>query len=79
MNTDLYELVSEAKSKSHKLESVIFLFQPKIQKSLFQTKQQEREDLTQELVILIIKIVNRYDVDKTPGFFEFQNKYHKKI
>ncbi|MCZ0874147.1 hypothetical protein [Peribacillus sp. AS_2] len=78
MNKDLYELVSEAKSKPHNLEPIIFLFQPKILKSLFQTKQQEREDLTQELVILIIKIINRYDVDKTPGFFEFQTKYHKK-
>jgi len=60
-------------------ESAIKKLQPKIKKSLYYTKPQNREDLEQELTIKIIECF-RYNVfDKVPGFWEFIESFDEDI
>ncbi|QYY44401.1 hypothetical protein K3F53_01055 [Aneurinibacillus thermoaerophilus] len=46
-------------------------FKPKLKSSLYQTSIGEREDLAQELTLKIIEAIYNYDLEATPGFFEF--------
>lgn len=60
------------------LETVLYLFEPKIRASLRQTSSQEQLDLYQELSIKVIEIVRKYDYNNTYGFWEFTNKLIEK-
>lgn len=53
---------------------ILEMMKPKIKKVLLQTSLQNREDLEQELIELIIKKIKDNSFDDAPGFFEFINK-----
>ncbi|QAS54848.1 helix-turn-helix domain-containing protein [Halobacillus litoralis] len=56
---------------------IIRKVEPKIKKSLKQTLSQDRENLEQELIIKTIKIIQSFDTNQVPGFWEFMNKSEK--
>lgn len=78
MNRSLFTLVKQSKTDNNSLENVIDLFSPKIHRSLQQTKKQFREDLSQELKIKIVNCTRKYDVDKTPGYFQMIDLLERK-
>lgn len=53
------------------IEIIIEAFNPKIKKSLMMTDTRNRDDLEQELHLKILEIIRRYDLNSTPGFFEY--------
>ncbi|WP_413036982.1 helix-turn-helix domain-containing protein [Paenibacillus xylanilyticus] len=53
------------------IETIIVKFKPKLQKSLYQTHLQNRNDLKQEINLKIIEAIYKYDIEKVPGFLEF--------
>lgn len=72
---DLPELVKEAQTDNKEsLARVIEAFRPKLQASLYQTSVQEREDLTQELSVKLIEAIQHYNLESTPGFYDFLNQ-----
>lgn len=62
-----------------KIEEFIRLMQPKIKKSLRNTRPQEREDLEQELKLKIIQSIRTIILDEPPGFWDFKRKFEQKI
>ncbi|MCL6477428.1 MAG: helix-turn-helix domain-containing protein [Peptococcaceae bacterium] len=78
---ELLPLAKLAKEKDKNATlAILEMFFPKIKRSLFQTTFKDREDLFQELVLILIENIQKYDFDKTPGFWEFveQIKHDKK-
>lgn len=70
---NLYVLTKKAKNRNQEaVLSIIQKFSPKIKQSLYQTSQQEREDLEQDLILKMIEVIYRYSLESTPGFWEFQ-------
>lgn len=53
----------------------INLMEPKIKKSLFNTKFQDREDLAQEVKIKILEYFSKQISEETMGFWEFKAKF----
>ena len=51
---------------------------PKINYSLRQTRVEDREDLRQELGMIVYKKALDYSLDEVPGFEEFEKKMLKK-
>lgn len=70
MKDSLFTLVKQSQTDNHSLLKVIDLFSPKINRSLQQTSQQNREDLAQDLKIKLLIWIRNYDVETTPGFYE---------
>lgn len=70
MKDSLFTLVKQSQTDNHSLLKVIDLFSPKINRSLQQTSQQNREDLAQDLKIKLLIWIRNYDVESTPGFYE---------
>jgi hypothetical protein len=69
---DLPELVKEAQNKNkNSMTYIIEAFKPKLQASLHQTVVQERENLAQELSIKLIEAIQHYNLEATPGFYDF--------
>lgn len=56
------------------LNRVLDLFEPKIRVSLRQTAVQEQDDLYQELKIIAMEIIRKYDFNKTYGFWEYTDR-----
>jgi hypothetical protein len=75
----LYELVKESKENNQKLQVLIDLFEPKIKRSLHLTDIREKEDLAQELKCKLISCIQTYDIDSTPGFWDFHQEMKKNI
>ncbi|MED0738997.1 helix-turn-helix domain-containing protein [Aneurinibacillus thermoaerophilus] len=76
---DLTSLIKDAQNKD--TEAVLLFvqtFKPKLKSSLYQTSLSEREDLEQELTIKVMETVCNYNLDDTPGFFEFIEQIEKK-
>lgn len=70
---DLANLMEKAKNRNQEaLLNIIQRFSPKLKHSLFQTSQQEREDLEQDLVLKMIEVIYQYDLESTPRFWDFQ-------
>ncbi|WP_010531815.1 helix-turn-helix domain-containing protein [Lentibacillus jeotgali] len=68
----LYHLVQHAKTNdSESTKEIIHRFDPKIKQTSRFTGKFEREDLEQELRIRIVKAVDKFKTDDTPGFREF--------
>ncbi|GGJ97154.1 hypothetical protein GCM10007063_19460 [Lentibacillus kapialis] len=68
----LYYLVQHAKTNdSESTKEIIHRFDPKIKQTSRFTGNFEREDLEQELRIRIVKAVDKFKTDDTPGFREF--------
>lgn len=76
---DLYVLTKQAKSNNSSLLKIINLFTPKINKSLSQTDFQNREDLSQEIKLQLIKDIRNYDADGVPGFFQMFESLKKQM
>jgi len=70
----LYTLVKDSKINSDALEEVIEMFEPKLSKAVAYTSPNEKDDLTQELKILLMKCIQLYDLEDIPGFWEFREK-----
>ncbi len=70
MKDSLFTLVKQSRTDNHSLVKVIDLFSPKINRSLQQTTEQHREDLSQDLKIKLLVWIRNYDVENTPGFYE---------
>lgn len=56
------------------IEKILKLLEPKIKKVLLQTNSQNREDLEQDLLEIIIKKIRSNDIKDVPGFFDFINQ-----
>ncbi|WP_374019833.1 helix-turn-helix domain-containing protein [Paenibacillus thiaminolyticus] len=70
--TKLGKLLEKAKNKDKEaMEEIILRFTPTIQKYLYQTSVQERNDLKQEINLKIIEAVYKYDISSIPGFWDF--------
>lgn len=50
-------------------------FAPKVSKTVTMTNRNERDDLSQELHLLLMKCVKVYDINAVPGFWEFRDQY----
>ncbi|MFD2923414.1 helix-turn-helix domain-containing protein [Halobacillus naozhouensis] len=73
--TRLIELAKQAQNNdTTAMKAILELFEPKIKYSLKQTTPQEQEDLYQELTIRTIEIIRQYDIESTPGFWEFKHE-----
>lgn len=70
----LYELVQDAKNSTIALENIIQMFELKIKKLIYMTNINNRDDLTQELRMKMIKYITEYDLDSVPGFWELKEK-----
>jgi hypothetical protein len=66
----LYDLVKEAKDNTEYETKVIRRFEPKIKKSLYLTRFENRDDLEQELKIKLIRYVRDYSLENVPGLFD---------
>lgn len=64
-------LIQAREHDKNAMESIIVKFNPKLQKSLYQTTQQDRNDLQQEIHLKIIEAVYKYDLETVPGLWEF--------
>lgn len=65
-------LLKLAKKEDKKaMETIILKFNPKLQKSLYQTTKQDKNDLKQEISLKIIEAVHKYDMENVPGFWDF--------
>jgi len=73
----LYELVKNAKKNNEALNTIIKLFEPKINKSLSLTHYSVREDLSQEIKFKLVKLIKEYDIDSVPSFWEFKENLRK--
>jgi hypothetical protein len=56
-------------------ETALKQLHPKIKKSLYYTKPQNREDLEQELKMKITECVQNEIFEKVPGFWEFADHF----
>ncbi|MFD2680920.1 helix-turn-helix domain-containing protein [Bacillus seohaeanensis] len=74
---NLYQLMTQEKNRTHNIQLIIELFEPKIRKSFLQTNPLDREDLSQEIKIKLFESIKSYDVNSTPGFFEFKEMMQK--
>lgn len=77
--SNLYHLMQKAQSKNPEaLSKLLQMFEPKLKRSLLQTSKQDREDLEQELRIKIMEVIYKYDLESTPGYWEFKNQFEGK-
>ena len=77
MNKDLITLVKESKYDNSALLNVITLFEPKLNKVIYQTQPLYREDLQQDLLIKMMSCIKKYDTNSIPGFWEMKKLYSK--
>jgi hypothetical protein len=65
-------LVEQAKMGDEESKMrIINMLEPKINKSLLQTKPQERTDLKQELIVKTLSVIQSFDTSSVPGFWRF--------
>lgn len=77
MSNNFTRLVSQSKHDNDALLKIIHLFTPKIESVLRHTKDQNREDLSQELKLKLISTIKNYEVDNIPGFFDIIEEKNK--
>lgn len=53
------------------IEELFRMLEPKIKKSLLQTSQQNRQDLEQDIKVIILTKIRQNVFKDVPGFFEF--------
>jgi hypothetical protein len=70
----LYKQVEKFQdSKNNDLfKQIVQCMEPNITRSLKQTVLQERDDLKQELILILYEKTLGYPLDKVPGFGEFE-------
>ncbi|GAA0853985.1 helix-turn-helix domain-containing protein [Paenibacillus glucanolyticus] len=75
----LISLIKKAQEKdATAMETIIQKYTPKIQKSLWQTSNQDRNDLKQEVNLKMIEAVYKYDLETVPGFWDLMDIEEKK-
>ncbi|MDX8046529.1 helix-turn-helix domain-containing protein [Gracilibacillus sp. S3-1-1] len=79
MSISLYDLVKEAQENIQAMQKLIDLFEPKLKKTLFLTRYEEREDLSQELKYTLIRYILRYNPDSVPGFWELKKSIENQM
>ncbi|MFJ2046036.1 MULTISPECIES: helix-turn-helix domain-containing protein [Paenibacillus] len=58
------ELIQQAKQNNPEaMLEMIYRFEPKIKKTLYQTNVQNREDLKQELIVKFIEVVHMFELE----------------
>lgn len=68
----LYELVYEVKKGNTEAAArIVSLFEPKLTKFSRSLPEHQQDDLKQEVRLEIIRVLDRFETDRTPGFFEF--------
>ncbi|QPQ36754.1 hypothetical protein JNUCC52_07495 [Lysinibacillus sp. JNUCC-52] len=55
-------------------QEVIELLTPKIKSVLRQTDWQNRKDLEQELILMVLSTIKRKEIKQLPSFFELMDK-----
>lgn len=60
---------------NNKIEQALKQLHPKIKKSLYYTKPQDRQDLEQELKTKIIECFHNDVFEQTPGFWELFRRF----
>lgn len=78
MTKSLYHLVKQSKQDQQAMEELLGLFEPKLKKSLRLTHYDQREDLSQELMFIFVKYVQKYNLDCIPGFWELKDQIENK-
>lgn len=58
-----------------KIEKVLKELEPKINKSLYYTRFEDRQDLKQELKVKITECIRNNVFEQTPGFWEFVERF----
>lgn len=61
--------------RHNEVERALKQLNPKIKKSLYYTKPQDREDLEQELKTKITECFHNDVFEQVPGFWEFANRF----
>jgi len=56
------------------VQEVIELLTPKIKSVLRQTDWQNRKDLEQELILMVLSTIKRKEIKQLPSFFELMDK-----
>lgn len=79
MTKNLYQLVQSAKKSEEDARQIIEIFKPKINKTLYQTSFNNREDVNQELKLKLLEVIKDYDLDKAVGFWEFRDLNRRHI
>lgn len=67
MKEDLREIAEDEVTED--INNLIKKFEGRIQKSLYQTIYQEREDLAQEIRLKIVEKLNSVEFKETPSFW----------
>lgn len=67
----------ESQNDNTSLLAIIQYFEPKLNSCLYQTHQQHREDLRQDLLIKLITSIKKYDINSVPGFWDMKNQFSK--
>lgn len=70
---DLVTLIEQSKKDNEALLKLIQYYEPKLYKSLYQTTENNREDMKQELLVKLIVAIKKYDIDSVPGFWELKS------
>lgn len=74
----LYTLMKRAQEKDPEAIMLIFeIFRPKIEKSLYQTNLNNKNDLEQEIYFNLLKIIQNYDLNSLPTYFEYKKSKEK--
>ncbi|WP_224600370.1 helix-turn-helix domain-containing protein [Bacillus sp. RAR_GA_16] len=72
----LYELVHEVKKgNTEAAAEIVALFEPKLKKFSRSLPEHQQEDLRQEVRLEIVRVIHRFETDRTPGFFEFLQSF----
>lgn len=79
MAKEFITLVEKSKHDNYALLALISFFEPKLNKCLYETAPNNREDLRQDLLIKLINTIEKYDVHSVPGFWEIKNQFDKSI
>lgn len=60
-------------------QEVIDLLTPKIKSVLRQTDKQNRKDLEQDLILIVLSTIKRNEYKQLPSFFELMDKEKYKV
>lgn len=75
---NLYKNIEHAQEDDLKsLESIINLFEPKINSLATHTNYQNKDDLKQELIEQLIILIKKYNLTDIPDYDKFVNRYIK--
>lgn len=77
MTKEFIDLVEKSKHDNLALLTLIIFFEPKLNKCLYETAPNNREDLRQDLLIKLINTIKKYESHSVLGFWDMKNKFDK--